>query len=296
MRSSASVDAKLAVSELASRRERWALGQTRATWIVLGMLAVTVCAAVLVGQVGPQSAISEIQVPESLGTALRMAGSGGTGHSPELAAVFEQLDGFASGYMVKALAVAMLLTGLAVGVTKQSIMAPIVGISTACTLALMPSMLDSMGGDSKGRSLAVIAQEAIERHDAVGLRSIVADLDRAVQLEGEFVLAQMGPRKGEQPRQSQAKAVLAKLAGQKAFQPRADVLYALEKSAYGAAQSDSAKTYSTEREGRVAIAHTAAWALATMTATATAALGAWLLVSFLIARRIRRIRELLAAD
>ncbi|MBW8464615.1 hypothetical protein [Acidovorax sp.] len=90
--------------------------------------------------------------------------------------------------------------------------------------------------------------------------------------------------------------ILAKLAGQKAFQPRADVLYALEKSAYGAAQSDSAKTYSTEREGRVAIAHTAAWALATMTATATAALGAWLLVSFLIARRIRRIRELLAAD
>ena len=66
MRSSASVDAKLAVSELASRRERWALGQTRATWIVLAMLVVTVCAAVLVGQVGPQSAISEIQVPSHL--------------------------------------------------------------------------------------------------------------------------------------------------------------------------------------------------------------------------------------
>ncbi|WP_207402315.1 hypothetical protein, partial [Acidovorax sp. SD340] len=68
------------------------------------------------------------------------------------------------------------------------------------------------------------------------------------------------------------------------------------KSAYGAAQSDSARTYAIEREGRVAIARMAAWALATMTATATAVLGAWLLVSLLIGRRIRRISELLAAD
>ena len=204
--------------------------------------------------------------------------------------------------------------GLAVGVIKQSIGAAVVGITMAVATMMMPAMLDDMAGGatgvSRGRSEASVAQIAIERRDTEVFREVLGRVEGSFALEGDFVLAQMnagnassaiapdseiGLGKENQPARSDASNVLTKLAGQKEILPRPDVLYALETSAFGAARSDSAKAYLTEREGRAQMARTAAWLLGSLTGLATTALGAWFLVSVLISRRIRRINDLLAS-
>ncbi|WP_306555926.1 hypothetical protein [Acidovorax sp.] len=314
MKSTAAIEAQASVAALAARRDQWAKVQIRATCAVLAMLAVTVCVVVLAGNLGPQHVISDIQVPDALAKAIAALSSSHGNAYGRLAPAYEQLSSWAGGTLAKVVGFCGLFMGLAVGVIKQSIGAAVVGITMAVATMMMPAMLDDMAGGatgvSRGRSEASVAQIAIERRDTEVFREVLGRVEGSFALEGDFVLAQMnagnassaiapdseiGLGKENQPARSDASNVLTKLAGQKEILPRPDVLYALETSAFGAARSDSAKAYLTEREGRAQMARTAAWLLGSLTGLATTALGAWFLVSVLISRRIRRINDLLAS-
>lgn len=299
MKSPDYIDAQASVEALEAKRGRWAKHQFRATWGVLILLSVTVCVAVFARSAGPQQVIAAIQVPDALATAIAALGDSAHGGHGDFGSVIEQLNGFASGAMLKVMGVCGLLLGLAIGVIKQSVGAAVLGVMMASTTVFLPAMLDNVvggaAGATHGRSVAAVAQEAFDRHDAQGVRMVLERVGSSFSLEGEFVLAQIAAGKENQGGRSDTARIVAKLAGQKEIVPRPDVLYALEAAAFGTARSESAKAYLVDREGRAQLARMAAWALAGVTALVTSALGAWLLVSFLISRRIRRINELLAS-
>jgi conjugal transfer pilus assembly protein TraA len=68
------------------------------------------------------------------------AGTGGT----EFSAIYDTLTGWTSGALGKTIAAGAFLTGIAMGVVKQSIIAVVTGISTALAVNYTPTIIDAV--------------------------------------------------------------------------------------------------------------------------------------------------------
>lgn len=78
-----------------------------------------------------------------LGATVAYAGSGGT----EFNTVYQQLTGWTEGTLGKIIALGMIITGLGMGVLRQSIMGVVVGVAGGLALANAPTVIDAiMGG------------------------------------------------------------------------------------------------------------------------------------------------------
>jgi len=72
--------------------------------------------------------------------ALAHAGTGGT----EFSGIYDTITGWTQGALGKTIAVGAFLTGIAMGIVRQSIMAVVIGISTALAVNYTPSIVDSV--------------------------------------------------------------------------------------------------------------------------------------------------------
>lgn len=68
------------------------------------------------------------------------AGTGGT----EFTEIYDTITGWTSGGLGKTISVGAFLTGIAMGIVKQSVMAVVVGISTALAVNYTPTIVDSI--------------------------------------------------------------------------------------------------------------------------------------------------------
>ncbi len=68
------------------------------------------------------------------------AGVGGT----EFQSIYDLILGWAQGYLGKTLALVMFLTGIGMGVARQSIWAAVIGVSAAIAVYYAPNIIDSI--------------------------------------------------------------------------------------------------------------------------------------------------------
>ena len=68
------------------------------------------------------------------------AGTGGT----EFSAIYDTLTGWSNGALGKTIAAGAFLTGIAMGVVRQSIIAVVTGISTALAVNYTPTVIDAV--------------------------------------------------------------------------------------------------------------------------------------------------------
>jgi conjugal transfer pilus assembly protein TraA len=71
---------------------------------------------------------------------LAYAGTGGT----EFTEIYDTIVGWTSGALGKTIAIGAFLTGIAMGIVRQSIMAVVIGISTALAVNYTPTIIDSV--------------------------------------------------------------------------------------------------------------------------------------------------------
>ena len=69
-----------------------------------------------------------------------LAGTGGT----EFTEIYTTITGWTQGFLGKTLAVGAFLTGIAVGIVQQSLMAIVLGIGGAMAVYYTPNIIDSI--------------------------------------------------------------------------------------------------------------------------------------------------------
>jgi conjugal transfer pilus assembly protein TraA len=71
---------------------------------------------------------------------LATAGTGGT----EFTAIYDTVIGWTQGFLGKTIAIAMFLTGIAMGIVRQSLMAIALGIGGAMGIYYTPDIIDGI--------------------------------------------------------------------------------------------------------------------------------------------------------
>lgn len=89
-----------------------------------------------------------------LPVALVVAGDGGT----EFDAVYDMLEGWATGTLGKIIALSALIVGIGFGLVRQSVIAAVIGISMALVLNFGPSVIGGiLTATGEGADLAGVA-------------------------------------------------------------------------------------------------------------------------------------------
>ena len=68
------------------------------------------------------------------------AGSGGT----EFTDIYSTLTGWSQGYLGKTIAIGAFITGMGIGIVRQSLMAIALGVGAGMAVQYTPSIIDSM--------------------------------------------------------------------------------------------------------------------------------------------------------
>lgn len=82
----------------------------------------------------------QVIVMTFVGVGLSHAGTGGT----EFAEIYDTILGWTQGTLGKVIAVGMFLTGMGMGVARQSIMPVVLGIGSSLALYYTPNIVDNI--------------------------------------------------------------------------------------------------------------------------------------------------------
>ena len=75
---------------------------------------------------------------------IALAHAGTSGGGVEFEDIYSTLTGWTQGALGKTIAVGAFLTGIAMGIVRQSVMAIVVGLSTALAVNYTPTIIDSI--------------------------------------------------------------------------------------------------------------------------------------------------------